>query len=246
MITSAFAGAALGAFALIQLTNTLEDQPADRLFGMTEYTFLDGDYDRNLSLEEYRTTEVSARDLLSGEHEGHLYAGRFGLLAGLLIAREMDSLRFALEPDTIGPQCWDAVEQYYAGYQAHQFSRWDVDGDGNVTPEEFSDIRFARLQYNFANADTDGDGAITMTDTGPSRMTREDMITALGEGPILAHPEESCMAEMALPRISTPPPAHSEEALAMIARYSRERLQIGDFNRDGGINFEEHLAQYGR
>ena len=245
MIVSAFAGAALGAFALIQITQGTDTGQTDRLFGMDEYAALDRDLDRRLTIDEYRQAEGSAREILVNARDGRpLSPARAGLVGGLLIGNGLDSLRFANHPESIGADCWVAVEAHFSEYQDRQFNHWDQDGDGIVTPQEFSAVKLAKVRWQFVSADRNGDGQISDADYGaPVRQLDPALrAAAFPEGRLVGRPQDACVAEQELPRILNPPRSDSEAAREMIEQYGQDQYTISDYDRNGVITFEEYLA----
>ncbi|WP_339743862.1 hypothetical protein [uncultured Maricaulis sp.] len=245
MIISAFAGAALGAFALIQITHAADAPPQERLYGMDEFAALDGDFDRRLTLDEFRQAEGSARDILRRSHDGRQFsAGRTGMVMGILIAHDLDPTRFLRQPETVSTSCWSGVNGYFAEFQARRFQHWDQDGDGVVSPQEFSALKLAEIRMQFDARDRNGDGMISEPDDGlpVQQPSREALTTVLGPAQPSAWSPTTCDAEQALPQLSTPPEPDSEAFEDMVIQAQQGEYLVWDFNRDGIITFEEYLA----
>jgi len=244
MIISAFAGAAIGAFALIQITNA-DAPPQERLFGMDEFAALDGDFDRRLTLDEYRQAEGSARGILERSRDGRQFsAGRTGMVMGLLIAHDLDPTRFLRQPESISTSCWTGLDDYFAVFQARRFQHWDQNGDEVVSPQEFSALKLAEIRLQFEARDRNGDGVISEPDDGlpVQQPSREALQTVLGPSTASAWPAAACEAEQALPQLSKPPEPDSEEFEQMVIQSQQIDYQLWDFNLDGVITFEEYLA----
>lgn len=245
MIISAFAGAALGAFTLIQITHAADPAPAERLYGMDEYTALDRNFDRRLTLDEFRQAEGSAREIFARARDGQQFsAERVGRAIGLTIFTGLDSTRIDREPESIGEPCWAALNSYFSEFQAQRFQRWDQNGDGIVTPQEFSAVKLMYLRMQFEARDRNADGVISDLDDGlpihqPSPETLENFF---GQSRRPTWSSTGCEVEQALPRLSTPPEPDSGAFEEMVTQTQQNEYLIWDFNRDGIITFEEYLA----
>jgi len=257
MITSAFAGAALGAFALIQITQItqiIDAEPQERLYGMQIFSRLDLNSDRNLTFEEFIEADRTAQYLLLNPQDGNpLTPAGHGLVAGLLFGQGIDAMRFSNAPETISNTCWDGINSYYLENQNHRFNHWDKDQDNLVTAEEFSLVSLARVQFSFAMRDHNSDGVISSEDSeflvseGRGMTPRRDLMelreAAMGvRAPIETDLATSCETEMALPRIT---PVYEEGSEAQMTRYREATASYDtfqDFDRDGLVTFEEYAA----
>jgi hypothetical protein len=249
MIASAFAGAALGAFALIQVTQTADDEPEQRLYGMQIYARLDLNSDRSLTLAELIEAERTGRHVITNPRDGNpLSARSHGLLAGLLLAHDLDSMRLSNAPETIGDTCWEGVNAMWTSYQIHQFDHWDSNQDGFVSSDEFSFVKMAQLRIGFALRDRNADGFITAEDQYlPMRvLPAEDRQTAYGaRRSFETDLSVACLVEMALPSIQ---PDYNNLTDEMMARYREavaEQDTFQDFDRDGSVTLEEYAAFLG-
>lgn len=249
MIASAFAGAALGAWVLVSMTNGAHPESEERLYGMGEFVRLDLNADRQLTFEEMREAEGSARQILTLERsEQHRLslAAQNGRLAGTLFGHDLDAMRFAQHPDTISEACWTAVEAYYEADRAVQFRLRDRDTNGMVTPSEYSHIALARLRYQFDSHDRGGDGVMTPADEHapyPTR-TREEMQAVFGSRPTdLFDLSAACAIEQGLPPVLVDRSAERTEDLQTRIRDAEAAARtIQDFDRDGEVTFEEFVA----
>lgn len=244
MIISAFAGAALGAFVLIQITHA-DAPPQERLYGMDEFAALDGNFDRSLTLDEFRQAEGSARGILERSHDGRQFsAGRAGMAMGILIAHDLDPTRFLEQPESVSTSCWTGVNDYFAEFQARRFQHWDQNDDGVVSPQEYSALKLAEIRMQFDARDRNGDGVISEPDDGlpVEQPSRETLEAVLGTSTGSSWPAAACEAERVLPELSTSPEPDSEEFEQRVIQAQQIEYQLWDFNRDGIITFEEYLA----
>ena len=254
MIVSAFVGAALGAFTLIQITQAAAVEPEERLYGMQIFSRLDLNSDRNLTFEEYVEADRTARYLLLNPNDGNpLTARSAGMIGGLLIAKNMDPIRLSNAPETISEACWDGINAYYLEHQDQRFNHWDKNQDNLVTAEEFSLVSLAWIQFTFAIRDLNADGVISSSDTelliaeGRSYEPRSNLgalrVSALGERmPFETNLSIACETEIALPRMMPDYEAGSEAQTSRYREAASSMDAFQDYDRDGVVTFEEYAA----
>lgn len=251
VILSAFAGAAGGAYLLLQLTSASAGASAERLYGMSEFQSYDRNSDRMLDREEFPAAYGSARAILTDDLHGvgaSAAAGRWGRLAGsLFIPADLDIHRFSEQPGTISSACWQSVEQVHNAVLATHFAHWDRDGDDIVTAVEYSDVKLAghRLVFDFMDRNADGVVRVSDFDLPQRSLPREVHDAAAGGAPFPRLPDGACAAERDLPHVEGPDVFEigADGQMRVDGRSVAENLVRGyDLDRDGEVTFTEYLS----
>tara|TARA_R110002072_G_scaffold64835_7_gene160954 strand:+ start:401 stop:1402 length:1002 start_codon:yes stop_codon:yes gene_type:complete len=169
MIISAFAGAALGAFALIQITNTADAADDGRLYGMEKFELRDSDNDRILRRAEFITSGSTIQSVLSGSgwtmrSRASLYSD---LVGGVLLPWGLEPSRFTDHPEAIPAACWLEIQHIHQRQETALFEGLDANADGQVSAREFSDFTLAQYLAGYRRADHNGDGQLDLTDLDP-------------------------------------------------------------------------------
>ncbi|MAC89928.1 hypothetical protein [Maricaulis sp.] len=267
MIASAFAGASLGAFLLMQITKGAEAGEPDRLYGMRTFNAyaVSGVYDHELTLDEYLLRSATVRETFEQmqvdraeqgmlpAHDRETLPGRMGAIFGLLfIPAGMDPQVFEADLDRVTPDCWSAMDEVRNRALDYRFSGWDHDQDGTVTAREFSDSRLNQLRRSFAMQDADGDGVVSASDFEPALWEERDRrrpetSPSRDVRPSFRLPETACVAEREwAAREESFSPGHFVRAVPNDAPppFDSAAGQIAARDRDGDgvVSFAEYIV----
>ena len=230
MITSTLIAVSAGALVL----QGSPDGETQTLTGIPEFTEMDTDGNRLVSIDEFRAHRGTARDALSGANG----AGAFGSAAGVLLARYSGSVpprfgRMAREtPGQIGADCWAAMNETWQQKTTADHSAMDADGDGYVSVAEFSDRATAQLRRVFNRLDRDASGSLDAnevipvdepvageTDPAPARNLPDHVTICFGEAPVYETPTISA---------------------EQIQRGSAAMMTFLDLDGDGAVSWQEY------
>lgn len=165
MITTTLIATSAAALIL----QTMPEGETQTLTGIPEFTEMDTDGNRLVSIDEFRAHRGTARDALSGANG----PGAFGAAIGVLLARYDSSVspqfgRMAREtPEQIEADCWAAMDETWQQRTTADHSAMDGDADGLVSVVEFSDRETAQLRRTFNRLDRDASGSLDANEVLP-------------------------------------------------------------------------------
>jgi len=270
MIASAFVGASLGAFFLIQMTQSAEAGEPDRLYGMRMFNAyaVSGLYDRDLTLDEYLDRSGTVRETfeqmatrqtdptLIPAPDRETLASRSGAIFGqIFIPAGLDPSHFRDEIDRVGATCWAAMDEVRFRALEFEFSEWDRDRDGTVTAREYSDARLRRMRRTFSMQDVDGNGVLSASDFDPALWVARDRQRPEASPPARARPSfrlpgTACTAEREwAAHEETVSPEHFARAVPSDAPppfdSAAGHIALQDLDDDGSVSFAEYVVFVG-
>ncbi|MFT6661099.1 MAG: hypothetical protein ACJA0K_001085 [Maricaulis maris] len=234
MISSAFVGAALGAWVFVAVTGVFNASPEERVWGFAEFRRIDVNRDQLIDRAEYRSRYPDARAVFVSGRPDATPARRAALLS-MFEFFDLDPRVFVDHANQVSDVCWADLAERDQMMRDAEFLAFDRDLDSHITPTEFSDALLARWTNTFGQMDRNGDGILDRADRLESRVingehgTRFESVsttTSPGMRPVDGFGvRPQCPAEVAL---AASLPRLSDVELRQLTSYTELSYQCSD------------------
>jgi len=228
MISTLLAAAAsLSTFALL-----VPDGETDSVAGLAEFTQIDTNLDRQLTLEEFQThlgSVLTAQRLDAAPHRLGRALGILWVQYDVVPPQEFfDTIE--TEPDNISESCQQAMQAAWDNYGENAFHGVDANSDGQISFTEFSPPRVDSLGQTFDRLDIDQDGYLTESEVIPQNSTARSDDQTTTPDDRAAH-IEICLGEQ--PRAAS--------SVEVSAEGRQQTLRFLDLDADGVVSRSEYI-----